>query len=82
MQISCETYLLIAGSVSEGGLEVDGKKTPLTRENRNRVLVAVDSLRGKGQPRSSADTIRRLVDAMLAQLKTMEPTGSERLVLI
>jgi hypothetical protein len=69
---------LIAGSVSEEGVEVDGKKIPLTSENRKRVMAAVESLHGKARSKSSADTIRRRVDAMLADLKTMEPTGSER----
>jgi hypothetical protein len=82
MPISRETYRLIAGSVSEQGVEVDGKKIPLTRENRNRVMAAVESLRGRVQAKSSADTVRRRVDAMMAELKTMEPTGSERLTLI
>jgi len=82
MQISGETYRLIAGAVSEEGVEVDGKKIPLTRENRKRVMAAVESLRGKAAPKTNADTIRRRVDAMLADLKTMEPTGSERLTLI
>ena len=59
MPISRETYRLIAGSVSEEGVEVDGKKIPLTRENRKRVMAAVESLRGKVQPKSSADTLRR-----------------------
>ena len=54
MPISRETYRLIAGSVSEEGVEVDGKKIPMTRENRKRVMAAVESLRGKVQPRSSA----------------------------
>ena len=82
MPISRETYRLIAGAVSEEGVEVDGKKIPTTRETRKQVMAAVESLRVKVQPKSSADTIRRRVDAMLAELKTMEPTGSERLTLI
>jgi hypothetical protein len=82
MPISRETYRLIAGAVSEEGVEVDGKKIPMTRENRKRVMAAVESLRGKVQPKSTADTIRRRVDAMVAELKTMEPTGTERLTLI
>jgi len=64
---------------------VDGKKIPLTRENRKPVMVAVESLHGKArpmQPKTSADTIRRRVDAMMAELKTVESTGTERLILI
>src|SRR6202140_2675479 len=55
MPISRDTYRLIAGAVSEEGVEVDGKKIPLTRENRKRVMAAVESLRGKVQ--TSAETI-------------------------
>jgi hypothetical protein len=73
---------LIAGPVSEEAVEVDGEKTPLTRENRKRVMAAVESLRGKARPKTSADTLRRRVDAMVAELKAMEPTGTERLTLI
>jgi hypothetical protein len=80
--ISPETYRLIAGAVSEEGLEVDGQKIPLTPENRKRVLAAVEKMRGKAAPKSNADTIRRKLDAVVAELKAMEPTGSERLVLI
>jgi hypothetical protein len=47
--------------VSEEGVEVDGKEIPLTRENRKQVLAAVESLRGKAQPKMIADTIRRRV---------------------
>ena len=82
IQISAETYRLIAGAVSEEGLEVDGKKIPLTHENRKQVLAAVEKMRGKAGPKSNADTIRRKLDAVVAELKAMEPTGSERLVLI
>jgi hypothetical protein len=48
IQISAETYRLIAGAVSEEGLEVDGQKIPLTHENRKKVLAAVERMRGKG----------------------------------
>ena len=51
-------------------------------ENRKRVLAAVEKMRGKAAPKSNADTIRRKLDAVVAELKAMEPTGSERLVLI
>jgi hypothetical protein len=81
IHISGETYHLIAGAVSEDGFKVDGQKIPLTRENRKQVLAAVDKMRRNALPKPSADTIRRL-DAMLADLKTMESTGPERLVLI
>jgi hypothetical protein len=50
IQISAETYRLIAGAVSEEGLEVDGQKIPLTHENRKKVLAAVERMRGKGAP--------------------------------
>jgi len=82
IQISGETYRLIAGAVSEDGLEVDGQKIPLTRENRKKVLAAVEKMRGKAQAKSSTDTLRRRLDAMLVELKAVEPTGSERLTLI
>ena len=82
IHISAETYRLIAGAVSEDGLEVDGQKIPLTRENRKRVLAAVEKMRGKAAPKSNADTVRRKLDAVVAELKALEPTGSERLVLI
>jgi hypothetical protein len=82
IQISGETYRLIAGAVSEEGLEVDGKKIPLTRENRKKVLAAVERIREKALPKTTADNIRRRLDAVVADLKTMEPTGPERLVLI
>jgi len=77
MPISRQTPADCRGCVG-GGCE----KFPLTRENRKRVMAAVEKMRGKAQAKSSADSIRKRVDAMMAELKTMEPTGSERLTLI
>jgi hypothetical protein len=49
IQVSPQTYRLIAGSISEEGLEIDGEKVPLNRENRDKIAAAVQARRKQAQ---------------------------------
>jgi hypothetical protein len=69
MAISPETYRLIAGAVTEQGIECDGERVPLTPENRGKVAAAVKAIRSKVEPPSAdgapLDSLRRkLIDLL------------------
>ncbi len=70
MPISRETYRLIAGSVSDQGLESNGELIPLARENRDKVVAAVMAMRANAQTRKSEaaaiSQVRKRLDALLA----------------
>src|SRR5713226_7990184 len=65
MDISGDTYRLIAGAVSEESLDYKGEKIPLTPGNRKQVIAAVGKLReneaAKTKPQPSAQAIHRRV---------------------
>jgi hypothetical protein len=48
--LSSETYELISSAVTDGCIEVDGDRVPLTRENRRQVAAAVKKLRERSDP--------------------------------
>src|SRR5260370_22516589 len=84
MEISGDTYRLIAGAVSEDGLEYKGEKIPLTPGNRKQVMAAGEKLRenegARTKPPPSAQAIHRRAGAIFDEAKAL--TGTERLVLI
>lgn len=70
MPISRETYRLIAGSVTDEGLESNGELIPLARENRDKVVAAVAAMRAKAETRKSDGAaigpVRKRLHALLA----------------
>ena len=80
IQISGETYRLIAGSVSDDGIVAEGKTIPLTRERRTEVIAAVEGLRQKAKPHS--ETVSKRLKAIVAELEKLAPVGQERLAMI
>ena len=82
IQISTETYRLIAGMVSDGGLEVQGEKIPLTRENRKRVMDAVDALKPAAPARLDADKIRLRLRVVLDEVKALGPSINDRMAIV
>jgi hypothetical protein len=82
MEISHATYRLIAGAVSEDGIEYGGEKIPMTRVNRKRVMAAVEAMRGKekGKAAPSGDALLKRLEGLLADAGSLAPR--ERLVLI
>ncbi len=57
VQLSPQTYRLIAASISDDGMEIRGEKVPLTRENRERLAIAVRCLRNQAQDDAAQDPI-------------------------
>src|SRR6266851_5211095 len=53
MQISAETYRLVADSVGDAGMEVNGETIPINRQNRRKILAAVRAARTNTQPRAA-----------------------------
>jgi hypothetical protein len=84
--MSADTYRLIAGSLVDGGIEYHGERIPLTLENREQLAAAVEAIRGdrveRVKPQPSADAIRRRVNALLDEVRSLTPGGGDRLVLI
>lgn len=83
--VSSDTYRLIAGAVSDEGLEFDGRKIPLTEENRKQVVAAVESLRAKGNPKGPREVgpvvLCRRLAALLEDAQTLKSAG-EILIMI
>jgi hypothetical protein len=82
MEISHETYRLIAGAVSEDGIEHGGEKIPMTRVNRKRVMAAVEAMRGKEKVKTvpSGEALLKRLETLLGDAGSLGPR--ERLVLI
>jgi hypothetical protein len=88
MPISAETYRLIAGAVSEQGLECNGERIPLVRENRAKVAAAVTTIRAKAESRTTGKpltaAVRRRLDALLAEAHVVagQPSGRVELIVM
>jgi hypothetical protein len=86
MPISAGTYRLIAGAVSEQGLECNGERIPLVRENRTRVAVAVMAIRAKAESRTTGKAltaaVRKRLDALLDEAHVVAGQASPRVELI
>ena len=82
MEISHATYRLIAGAVSDDGIEYGGEKIPMTPVNRQRVMAVVEAMRGKekGKAAPSGDALLKRLEGLLADAGSLGPR--ERLVLI
>ena len=86
MPISAETYRLIAGAVSEQGLECNGERIPLVRENHDKVAAAVTAIRAKAESRTTdkplTAAVRKRLDALLAEAHVVAGQASGRVELI
>jgi hypothetical protein len=86
MPISAGTYRLIAGAVSEQGLECNGERIPLVRENRTRVAAAVMAIRAKAESRTTGKAltaaVRKRLDALLDEAHVVAGQASPRVELI
>lgn len=81
MDISPATYRLIDGSVSDQGLEHEGRVIPLAEENREQIVEAVGTVRQRVRTKSATDTsaFRRRLDALIGNAAELSPY--ERLLL-
>src|ERR1035438_562751 len=86
MPISAGTYRLIAGAVSDQGLECNGERIPLVRENRAKVAAALTAIRAKAESRStgrpSIAAARKRLDALLEEAHAGAGRASGRVELI
>jgi hypothetical protein len=86
MPISPGTYRLIAGAVSDQGLECDGERIPLVRENHDKVAAAVTAVRAKAESRMTSSpsiaAARKRLEALLDEAHVVAGQASERVELI
>jgi hypothetical protein len=86
MPISQATYRLIAGAVSDQGLECNGERIPLVRENRGKVAAAIEAMRAKPPTKTGAGaemgSFRKRLDVLLAEAHGIANQAGRRLELI
>jgi len=86
MPISVGTYRLIAGAVSDQGIESDGERIPLVRENRDRIAAAVTAIRARAESRTPGRpliaAVRKRLDALLDEAHAVGGQASGRVELI
>jgi hypothetical protein len=82
MQISAETFRLIAGSVGENGIEFNGLNIPINRENRRQILAAVQAARTTSDSKPArlpkVSAIRKRLDAFLSDVRAIAETSAQR----
>ena len=82
MQISAETFRLIAGSVGDNGIEFNGLNIPINRENRRKILAAVQVARATSESkrthRPNVAAARKRLDAFLSDARAIAETSAER----
>lgn len=82
IQISSDTYRLIAGAVSDDGIEVEGCKIPLTPGNRTSLRKAVDKLKPAAEARAESEDLRDRLRQMLELVQRIGPYIEDRAVFI
>ena len=86
MHISGATYRLIAGSVSEEGIEIDGERIPIVPENRQKIMAAVQGARAKRRPAgdvpSEVVTARKWLDAFVGEVQALAERSEDRVGVI
>jgi hypothetical protein len=86
MQISAETYRLVAGSVGDDGIEVNGETIPINRANRRKILAAVRAKRTNSEPKAARQpkvaTARKRMDGFFADVRAIAATSAQRAELI
>jgi hypothetical protein len=79
MQISAETYRLIADSVGDAGMEFNGQNIPINRENRRKIQAAV---RAKAARQPKVSSARKRLDGFFLEVRAIAGTSAERAALI
>jgi hypothetical protein len=83
--LSPESYRLIAGSVREGAIEIEGEAVPITQDNAVRIHRAVEARRAeqdrkKGRQASpSIDDVRQRLDTCIRDLAAIAKGPEPRL---
>jgi hypothetical protein len=82
MQISAETYRLVADSVGDAGMEVNGESIPINRANRRKILAAVRAKRTNAEPRAARQPkvswARKSFDAFVLESRAIAGTSEQR----
>jgi hypothetical protein len=82
MQISPETFRLIADSVGENGIEFNGLSIPINRENRRKILAAVQAARATSESKPArlpkVAAIRKRLDTILSDARAIAETSAQR----
>ena len=82
MQISAETYRLIADSVGDAGMEFNGQNIPINRENRRKIQAAVRAKRTNAEPRAArqpkVSSVRKRLDAFFLESRAIAGTSEQR----
>jgi hypothetical protein len=86
MKISADTYRLVADSVGDAGMEVNGETIPINRQNRRKILAAVRAARTNTQPRAArrpkVSSARKRVDGFFLEARAIGETSEQRAELI
>ena len=82
MQISAETYRLIAGTVGDAGMEINGENIPINRANRRKILAAVRAARTNAKPRAArqpkVSSARKRLDGFFLEARAIAGTSEQR----
>jgi hypothetical protein len=86
MEISGGMYRLIAGSIDDAGMKIDGETVPIRRENREKIRAAVESARSavraeKDTPQK-LDGIRKHLKAFLSGATAIRETKDDQVELL
>jgi hypothetical protein len=80
-QISADTYRLVADSVGDAGMEVNGETIPINRQNRRRLDVFFLEARAIGETSEQRAELIVLLDQALEQLTTLiEEVGRHTII--
>ena len=86
MQVSAETFRLIAGSVGDSGIEFNGLNIPINRENRKQIQAAIQAARAASQPKAARQpkvaTARKRIDGFFSEARAIAETSAQRAELI
>ena len=86
MQISAETYRLVADSVGDAGMEVNGETIPINRANRRKILAAVRARRTNAESKRvrqpKVSWARKRLDSFFSEARAIAGTSSQRAELI
>src|ERR1700694_133363 len=86
MQISAETYRLVADSVGDDGMQVNGETIPINRANRRKILAAVRARRTNAEPKAARQpkvaTARKRIDGFFSEVRAIAETSAQRAELI
>ena len=78
MEISAGTYRLIAGAVSDEGIEFQDEKIPIRRQNRKKIVEAVQTLRERKAELPDVMAASRRLNLFIDQARKLSVDPSRR----